>query len=92
MSKVIGLNINLSKIEKERIVQGKKGKYLDAVVMLNDEKDQYGNDGMIVQSVSKEERENGVRGEILGNVKILSGGNGKPPVNEPVDVSDDLPF
>ena len=71
MSVITG-SINVMKIDKARLIEGKKGKYLNIVIFLNDETDQYGNNGMIVQSVSKEEREAGERGEILGNVKSLN--------------------
>lgn len=97
MSKTINLKIDVTKIDKERLFKGSKGTYLDAVVFLNDEPDQYGNNGMIVQSVSKEERERGFRGEILGNCKVF-GGNGSQPTpvsrSQPVPevVADDIPF
>lgn len=90
---IVALKIDVSKIDKSRLFQGEKGTYLDAVVFLNDEADQYGNNGMITQSVSKEEREAGTRGAILGNVKIIGGGVPQA-APEPVMVteSDDLPF
>lgn len=70
--KIISLKIDVSKIDKSKLFKGEKGTYLDAVVFLNDEKDQYGNNGMITQSVSREEREKGGKGVILGNAKIVS--------------------
>ena len=36
-----------------------------------DQQDQYGNNGMITQDVSKEERDSGVKGPILGNVEVF---------------------
>jgi hypothetical protein len=69
--KMIALKIDVTKIDKARLFQGQKGTYLDAVVFLDDEADQYGNNGMITQSVSKEERESGVKGAILGNCKVI---------------------
>lgn len=66
---VINLKIDVSKIDKAKLYSGKKGTYLSATVLLKDEPDQYGNDGFIVQSTTKEERENGVKGVILGNAK-----------------------
>ena len=95
MKQTISLKIDVTKIDKSRLFKSEKtgNVYLDAVILLNTEKDQYDNNGMVIQSVSKEEREKGVKGEILGNVKIL--GNSKPPVNDPVDFDDDsseLPF
>ena len=94
MRKTISVQIDVNKIDKKRLYKGKKGTYLNGVIFLNEEPDEYGNNGFICESVSKEEREQGVKGEILGNVKIL--GNSKPSVNEPVDFDDDsesdLPF
>eukprot|EP01051_Picozoa_sp_SAG22_P032408 SAG22_NODE_13654_length_399_cov_0.803333_1_plen_72_part_01 len=71
MSKLLAIKIDVTKIDKERLFQGAKGQYLDAVVFVNDEEGQYGDNGMITQSVSKDEREAGIKGNILGNVKIL---------------------
>ena len=73
MSKIkVGLKINVSKIDKNRLFVGKKGKYLDAVVHLDlDNLNEYGNNGMVTQSVKREERLSGVRGEILGDAKIV---------------------
>lgn len=68
----VALKIDVSKIDKERLYKGQKGTYLDAVIFLDlGEADQYGNHGMITQSVSKAEKESGVRGAILGNGKII---------------------
>jgi len=95
MSKIISLKIDVTKIDKARLFNGAKGTYLDAVLFLNDEPDQYGNNGMITQSVSKEEREAGTKGAILGNAKVFGGSNSAPPSSpQPVDDFDDsdLPF
>ena len=45
--------------------------YLDATLLTKEEDDQYGNCGMIVQDVSKADREAGVQGAILGNAKLF---------------------
>lgn len=73
MSKVgISINIDVSKIEKARLVKGAKGTYLDATMFVDlDELDQYGKSGMITQDVTKEERDAGTRGAILGNAKVF---------------------
>lgn len=60
--------IDVTKIDKDRLFKGEKGTYLD-IVLIETPKSEYG-DYMIVQSVTKEEREAGQRGEILGNAKI----------------------
>ena len=94
MSKLIAIKIDVTKIDKERLFQGKKGSYLDATVFLSDEEGQYGDNGMITQSVSKEERESGVKGNILGNVKILGefGDNTSKPSSQAPAPMDDIPF
>lgn len=100
--KIVKLKINLSKIDKERLFKGAKGTYLDATAFLEDSEDQYGNHGMISQDVSKEERTSGVKGAILGNVKVVWEGESRPaptaasapvPANTPDPADgDEIPF
>lgn len=103
MSKIIALKIDVTKINKERLFKGEKGTYLDAVLFLNDDADQYGQHGMITQSVSKEERQSGIKGAILGNCKIIGTGNANSATGQPSQAAkpqtsafnpddDDLPF
>ena len=70
---ILKLKIDVSSIDKTTLFKGKKGVYLDATVLIKDSPDQYGNDGMIVQDVSKEAREAGQKGPILGNAKWATG-------------------
>ena len=95
----INLKIDVSKIDKARLFQGKRGTYLDAVAFVDlDTQDQYGNNGMITQGVSKEEKEQGVKGAILGNSKVFWREGGQqaqsqqaaPPPQDPLD--SDIPF
>jgi hypothetical protein len=67
----IQVKLDVTKIDKTKLFQGKQGTYLDAVIFLKDTPDQYGNNGMIVQSVSADERAQGIKGAILGNVKVM---------------------
>lgn len=67
---MITCKIDVTKIEKERLFKGEKGTYLD-IVLIETTNNQYGDDYMIVQSVSKEESAQGVRGKILGNARIV---------------------
>lgn len=90
--KTIAVNLDVKKIDKTKLYVGKKGTYLDAVVFLKDEADEYGNHGFIVQSVTKEEREKGVKGEILGNVKILGNSQSQQDKAQPQKNDDGLPF
>ena len=81
MAKVgVSLKLNLSQIDMNRIFQGQKGQYLDATVFIDlDQLDQYGNSGMITQDVKKEEKEQGVKGNILGNCKVFWSDSGQAP-------------
>jgi hypothetical protein len=65
----IAVKIDVTKIEKARLFKGSKGTYLDAVLIAK--RSDYGDDFMVVQSVSKEEREQGIKGPIIGNAKFL---------------------
>lgn len=71
---MISVSINVSKIDKAHLYEGKQGKYLN-LVLWETENDKYGNDYRVVQGVSKEARQSGVKGAILGNGKIV----GKKP-------------
>lgn len=79
---IISISINLDKITQSKIYKGKKGNYLNATLFLNDEVDQYGNNGFIVEATTKEERESGVKGNILGNVKKSTGKSEEPQYSE----------
>lgn len=87
MQKLISLSIDVSKIDAKRLYKGKKGNYLSATLFLKDETDQYGNNGFTVESITKEEREAGQKGTIIGNAKFLVAGG--PQKQEEIQ---DLPF
>jgi hypothetical protein len=84
---IIKLNIDVTKINKQRLHKGAKGIYANLTVLLRDEPDQYGNDGMIVEDVTKEERESGMKGTILGNAKIV--GNRQAQAKQSPAAKDD---
>ena len=68
----ISIKIDVTKIDKARIHKGKKGKYLNLTTFIDTENDgQFGEHGFISQSLSKEEREQGVKTPILGNCKVF---------------------
>jgi hypothetical protein len=81
----IQVKLDVTKIDKAKLFQGKQGPYLDAVIFLKDTPDQYGNNGMIVQSVSADERAQGIKGAILGNVKVMQAVP-QQPKTEPQDL------
>lgn len=78
---MVTAKINVLAIDKSRLFKGEKGTYLD-IVLIDTPNGQYG-DYMIVQGVTKEEREMGIKGPILGNgktvVKRASPAEQKPP-------------
>lgn len=74
----ISVRIDVNKIDKDRLYKGEKGTYLDLTTFVNlDEKDQYGNNGFISQTVTKEERDAKVKTPILGNVQVFYGASEK---------------
>ncbi len=81
MAKVgVSLKIDVSKIDKCKLFKGAKGNYLDAQVFIDlEELDQYGNSGMITQAVTKEEKQNGIKGNILGNCRLFWSDQGQAP-------------
>lgn len=103
--RIVKLKIDVTKIDKTLLFKGAKGTYLDATLFLDDEKDQYDNNGMISQDVSREARDRGEKGPILGNGKIVhvqrdeynqrqdahnaAKSNGYQPQNQE---EDDIPF
>ena len=76
---MIRAKIDVTKIDKSAIHDGKKGRYIDITLMDNrDGRDQYDNDGFVVQDLGKDRRLAGEKGPILGNWKDLDGGNQRP--------------
>jgi len=71
MASIIKASIDLNKIPKEKIFVGKKGKYLPITITLNDELDQFGNQGPVVVEQTKEEREAKAPKTYLGNVRVV---------------------
>jgi hypothetical protein len=99
--KILKLKIDVSKIDKSKLYKGEKGTYLDATFLFNEAADQYGNNGMIVQEISKEDREAGQKGAILGNGKEFKPKGAAQPAAKPaakqsgytpIENDDDLPF
>ena len=102
MASIIKASIDLNKIPKDKIYIGKKGKYLPITITINDEVDQFGNQGPVVVEQSKEERETKTPKTYLGNVQVVwtNGTNvntaprdGAPaPALDLKPQADDLPF
>ena len=107
MASIIKASINLNEIPKDKIIIGKKGKYLPVTITLNDELDNFGNNGPIIIEQTKEEREAKSPKTYLGNVKVVwtngnnvavpprddvQGNGGFQAAGQPQKVEDDLPF
>ena len=107
MASIIKASINLNNIPKDKIISGKKGKYLPITITIDDEVDQFGNQGPLLVEQSKEEREAKMPKVYLGNVKVVwtngqnvdaaprmdqGGGAPPPPPQRQAAPMDDLPF
>ena len=71
MASIIKASLNLDAIPKDKIYVGKKGKYLPITITINDELDQFGNQGPVVVEQTKEERDAKAPKTYLGNVKVV---------------------
>ena len=106
MAGIVKGSIDLTKVPKDRIIVGKKGKYINVAITVNDEEDQFGNFGPIIVDQTKEEREAKAPKTYLGNVRVVwSNGTfpsptpfeGTQPKTQPkakpvVKEDEDLPF
>ena len=91
MSTLSTLKINLDKIDKTKIFQGTKGRYLEITIAHNDEADQYGNDTSAWIGQTKEEREAGDSKIYIGNGKQFWT-DGKASTKQHQEDAGDLPF
>lgn len=104
----VNIKIDVTKIDKNLLFKGAKGTYLDATVFIDpDQKSEFGDHGIVNQSVSKEAREKGDTGNLLGNATVFWQGEGgqkqqqnqlqKPSQSSPAssnfdNFDEDLPF
>jgi len=71
MARPIKIKINVTKILKEYIFEGKNGKYLNLVAWPNKNgTGQYGDTHFVSQDIPKEARDEGVQAPILGNLTL----------------------
>lgn len=85
----------------DQFYRGEKGIYLDLMGEVNDNVDQYGNNGGVWLGQTKEQRESGEKKLYLGNTRVIwsgeatekSGGkNNSTPASSSSDDDGDLPF
>jgi hypothetical protein len=98
MAEILSGSIDLSKIDKSKIVEkklkdGSTAKFLNINISINNEVDQYGNVAGLTISQSQEERQAKTKKVYLGNLKRVW--SDTPPALE-VTIKDedisDLPF
>jgi hypothetical protein len=70
MPRPIKIKIDVSKIDKAGLYKGTKGTYLDCVAWPSKTPGQYGDTHYIVQELSKEKRDAGDKGAIIGNMTV----------------------
>ena len=103
MASIIKTSINLNSIPKDKIYEGKKGKYLPITITLNNDVDQFGNQGPVVVEQTKDERDAKAAKTYLGNVKVVwtdgnnvdtapRDNNQSAPAPAPAAADADLPF
>jgi len=95
MSQILNGSICLSDIPKDKMTKSEKnGKvYVNVNIYVNDEADQFGNDGSISVTQSKQEREQKVKRVYIGNVKKPAFTASAPSAAQQTDASNfDLPF
>jgi hypothetical protein len=89
---MITASIKTYDIDKQHLITGKNGKILSLVLFENrDGKGKYGDDGFIVQGVTQEAREAGIRGPIIGNWRHVEPKGGKPSNSNTQAESEDDP-
>jgi hypothetical protein len=68
----INLSLDVTKLDKTRFFQGKKGTYADITVFIDtDQLDDYGNHGSLKQSTTKDERDGGMKMPFCGSAKVF---------------------
>ena len=93
----VEIQIDVTKIDKARLYEGKKGKYLTMTTFIDvDNQDQYKNNGMVTHSKLEGEE----RAPILGNVKVFWSEQQSSPqattqvtqVDTQPSLKEDIPF
>ena len=103
MATIATISIDLNKLDKSKIIEGKNGaKYYNFNIALNDQTDQYGNNVQVSEPQTKEQRDVKEKKTFYGNGKVFWT-DGKSVVAEKkvgevdrkqasINNNDDLPF
>ena len=99
MAQIISISIDLTAIDKAKIVPHENGKkYYTLNVAINDEKDRFDNDCSVWEGQTKQERDEKAPKNYLGNGRIIWS---KEPTQKPAPAAqqpqetvnyDDIPF
>ena len=99
MGALINVSINLDKLDKSKIIKGKKGNYYQLTLSVQDETSAYGDNASVYDSQSKEEREAKANRNYVGNGSVIwTDGNivaaerKQQPAQEPAVEEADFPF
>lgn len=98
MSDIIALRINVKKFDKQYFFEGEKGTYAEIILIPNKDdegdmiEDDYGNSYMAVQGIPKEAKEEGERGNILGNGKFLKKAKPVKKESKPIKKKESKPI
>ena len=100
MAGLVNASLNLTEIPKDKIVEGKKGKYINVTIAVNNDPDNFGQHCSITVQQTKEERDAKEKKLYLGNGKVVwsDGQFPDPPMRKPqpevkpVAEENDLPF
>jgi hypothetical protein len=72
MSKIgVNLSIDVSKLDKSRLYKGAKGTYANLTVFIDSNPDQYGKNGGVKEQATKDERDQKVKMQFVGNATIF---------------------
>ena len=96
MSEIVNCSIDLSKISKSEIIEGKNGaKYFNFSVMINDEANDWGKNVSLSKQQTKEQREQKAKKEFIGSgVSVWRNGQVLKFEKKNANTNDDdgLPF
>ena len=97
MAMILSCSIDVTKIDKAKLIKGEKGTYYNFDVIVNDKPDNYGNNVAITDKQTKEERTAKEKKVYLGNGKVVWQKEAEKsveekPFNANTDSGDDLNF
>lgn len=91
MGAIISLSLNLDAIDKSKIVEGKKGKYYNVTLSVNDDTNDYGQNVSVFDSQSQEEREAKSARNYIGNGKVVWTSGSVSTATKPDEAQDYTP-